>query len=172
MKELKEILLAWAKTNPKEAIGTFLMILAPGIGFAGAGTTEFIDSLRAGVSWGSSNAAFEQKKLWEKNAGCFSPERIHKLKNQHNVEVGTLICDNGDVLISTQSPDDKYPNFTWIDLAKFSDPVSMNFDVSLFSKAYAQTQMLGVRRNPDGTCTYVYINPYTGRPYEVIGACP
>ncbi len=55
------------------------------------------------IPFGMSRMASEENKLWKKNFECSKGEFL-SVKNELNIEVGTIICRSGDVLLRIQTP--------------------------------------------------------------------
>ena len=58
---------------------------------------ELYKSWDRNIPFGMSRMASEENKLWKKNFECSKGEFL-SVKNELNIEVGTIICRSGDVL--------------------------------------------------------------------------
>lgn len=64
---------------------------------------ELYKSWNREIPFGMSRAASEENQLWKKNFECSKGEFL-SVKNDLNIEVGTIICRSGDVLLKIQVP--------------------------------------------------------------------
>lgn len=64
---------------------------------------ELYKSWNRDIPFGMSRTASEENKLWKKNFECSKGEFL-SVKNDFNIEVGTIICRSGDVLLRIQAP--------------------------------------------------------------------
>lgn len=172
MKKALRELLTWVKENQAFAGTVFTVLVGPAIVAAGTASKEAWDAwVVADVPWGQSSHAMQQKRLWEVNMPCVQTTEFTTITNKQDVEIGTIICPSGDILISAKSPIDQYPSFKWVSWDSESGSISMEISLDLFSKAYAQQQvasyyedgyLIQVLRYPDGHCVKFWINPYNG----------
>ena len=112
------------------------------IAIAGAIPTalSYYKSWKIGVPVDKTQIALEQNKLWQKNYECSRSEFI-SIKNHYNIEVGTIICLSGDILIKVQPPDTK-PIFWWVGLKTFkSDNQAAAINLWLIGNAQAKEQI-------------------------------
>ncbi len=77
---------------------------------------EAINSYRTGVSYGDSNKAFAQHRMWQKNFECTSKNKFKYIENPHGIQIGSIICMSGDILISGKKPGRKLPVLKWVGL--------------------------------------------------------
>lgn len=165
---MKEIL-NYFKNNPAVA-SAVIPVLLTGVFAAASATFEMYRAYMTDSKWGQSHVALEQKALWEHNVNCMQGNKFSYITNDHNVQIGTIICPTGDVLISAQRPDDKHPSFKWVSWDNIS---TIALDFSLFSKAHANTvintyyskegQLVKEVVDNFGYCTRYYINPFNGQ---------
>lgn len=164
---MKEIL-KWIKENPAVA-SALVPFLMTGVFAAASATFEMYRAYITGVPWGQSHSAMQQTVIWENNFECMQGSKFHYITNDHNVQIGTLICPTGDVLISAKRPDDQHPSFKWVSWNNVSE-VAMDF--SFLNKAHAYTvidsyyskdgYLVQEVLQRDGICIRYYINTYTG----------
>jgi hypothetical protein len=173
----------WCKENPKTALSLIPAIPAVLTTIAGAlaSANELYDSVVTGSEFGKSSYAIEQKTLWEANISCLAESKFNKIKNQHNVEIGTLICKSGDVLISNKKPDDDTESYRWVSWNNVdSGDSAMLFNISLMPEAYAgeKTNVCSVElpngnikqriKDDWGYCWDITVNPYNGKVIEKV----
>jgi hypothetical protein len=150
---------------------------------AGTVTTgqQLISSFQYGVAFGQVGAASEQKKLWEANHSCLQSNKIKTVINQHNVEVGVLVCPTGDVLITGKAATAIAPTFKWVAWGEsISTEISMSLSpipVALADEVFADVNYQeyyimcsgyynGYIRQAVSTengCFDLLIDPYSGR---------
>ncbi len=76
---------------------------------------ELYKSTTIGVEYGYSNIAKQQDELWQKNFACVKKSDFHGATSAHNIIVGTIVCDTGDVLLRVQRPGD-HEVFQWVSI--------------------------------------------------------
>jgi hypothetical protein len=165
-------LLQWTKDNPGVAAAIWPVILT-GVFAALASTKEMYMAYITGSDWGKSSYAIEQKRLWEINMPCVQNTQFELVLNNHNVEIGTIVCPTGDVLISAKGPTADHPSFKWVSWNEVTPTPSTAFKFKLFNEAHAQQVMCQmmtpngyIRKRIqyyDGTCWDLTVNPYTGQ---------
>jgi len=108
------------------------------IAIAGAIPTVlgYYKSWKIGVPFDKTQIALEQNRLWQKNYECSNNE-FRSVKNNLNIEVGTIICLSGDVLIKVQIPDAK-PMFWWVGLKTFESNDQAGIDLWFIDRAQAE----------------------------------
>ena len=82
---------------------------------------EFADSRSMGVPFGRSSYAEQQHDLWEKNADCFRSAVFTEMINPRMAEIGSMVCESGDILLRGQLPgsdDAQYKWISWTDLVE------------------------------------------------------
>ncbi len=141
------------KTGEKEAVRKegghlkwwqwILMYPALAIAILGSVPTwgEIIKSIQLGVPFGQSSHADEQNRLWQENFECTRIKNPTTIMTEHKVEIGSLVCESGDVLLSGKRPEWDYPQKRWIAFDTVAPPNYIkkagNTLLNLFSKAYA-----------------------------------
>lgn len=98
---------------------------------------EFYKSWDKGVPFGASQIASEENKLWKKNFECSKGEFI-SAKNDFNIEVGTIICRSGDVLLRIQPPGKGYI-YRWVGLDSLTSEKLALSDL-LINQAHANSE--------------------------------
>ncbi len=103
---------------------------------------EAIKSYRYDVPMFTSATAEQQQKLWQKNSDCLIGAKLEPIKTISNVEISTLVCKTGDVLLSGKRPGSAFPQQIWISWheiarATTDDSASVNSLPSLFSSIHA-----------------------------------
>lgn len=143
--------------------------IIPGIFAAATATFEMYRAYTTGSEWGKSSYALEQKKLWEINFSCMQDKKFNYIKNNYNVKIGTLICESGDVLISAQKPDAKFPSYKWVSWNKITTDIALNVFVSSAHAAHIinsyytnEGYLVQEIVDENGTCIRYFINPYNG----------
>jgi len=166
MKEL----LKFIKDNPKVS-ATIITTITPGIFAAAAATFEMYRAYATGAEWGKSYYAIEQKALWENNLPCMQNSKFSYITNNHKVEIGTVVCETGDVLISAKKPGQDHPAFKWVSWGKISTDSALNIDListaeagTILSQHYNEKgELVQEVQEDDGSCIRYYINPYNGQ---------
>lgn len=95
----------------------------------------YYKSWQIGVPFDKTQIASEQNRLWQQNYECSKSEFIN-VKNKNNIEIGTIICLSGDILIKIQPPDAR-PTFWWVGLKTFESN-SQIVGLSLINQAKAE----------------------------------
>jgi hypothetical protein len=75
---------------------------------------DAIKSLVLGVPIGTSAEAQEQNGLWQKNFDCPQKHPFTSMKTKQEVEIASIVCDSGDVLLSGKRPDWEIPRYRWV----------------------------------------------------------
>lgn len=75
---------------------------------------DAIKSLIRDVPIGKSADAEEQRRLWEVNFECSRTHQPTSLKTPQSIEIASIICDTGDVLLTGKRPDWPAPKFRWV----------------------------------------------------------
>lgn len=99
----------------------------------------YYKSWRIGVPFDKTQIALEQNRLWQKNYEC-SKSEFMSIKSNHNIEVGTIICLSGDILIKVQSPDAK-PVFWWVGLKTFESNDQAAIGLWFINRAQAEERL-------------------------------
>jgi len=174
----------WISENPGKFLGfVFPLIAACGSSVSMVGK-ELFDSYVTGTKFGQSSLAVEQQSLWKKNFTCLQDVEKTKIKNNYNVEISTLVCPSGDVLVTAQRPDDDVPSSRWIGLDGLIDDTGV-IGFSFVSEAIAQQRKGGsyllcsywhndylVKVMTDGQyCVSYMINPYNGQTVNTFASC-
>ncbi len=66
---------------------------------------EVIKSYWLDVPFGRSFDAQEQNRLWEANFDCTQKATFTSMTNKQQVEIGSFVCDSGDVLLRGRRPE-------------------------------------------------------------------
>jgi hypothetical protein len=94
------------------------ILVYPGIvlGLLGAVPTakEVVKSYQFDTTFGNSHDAEYQSRLWAKNSGCLRNAVFTPIKTEHSVEISTLICKSGDVLLIGKRPEWDMPQQRWV----------------------------------------------------------
>ncbi len=97
---------------------------------------ELYQAWNRDIPFGMSRIASEENKLWKKNFECSKGEFI-SVKNSFNIEVGTIICRSGDVLLRIQAPGQE-SIFRWVGLDSLT-PKKMAVGDLFINSAYANS---------------------------------
>ena len=144
--------------------------IIPGIIAALTATNEMYHAVQTKSDWGKSSQAYEQKALWIKNITCMKDNEFTYITNDHNVEVGSIVCPTGDVLISAKRPENKNPSFKLVSLDNISKPIAFN-SFSIISEAQAgeecqafnnENYLIQESYSKSGYCTRYYLDPHYG----------
>lgn len=98
---------------------------------------ETYNSYKLGVPAGTSREAEQQTALWQRNFECSKNTQFQTIKTPLNVEVGSIVCDTGDVLLTSRPPAEqaRYRWVSWRDIGPMT-PSPM----ALFSVAQANAE--------------------------------
>jgi|WetSurMetagenome_2_1015567.scaffolds.fasta_scaffold329409_1 hypothetical protein len=99
-----------------------------------------IKSISMGVSFTRVYDAEEQHRLFCENYDCIQKEPFTIIKNKFNVEIGSLVCESGDVLITGKRPEWDKPQYRWVSLESIAPSNRLNKANNLlevFTVAYA-----------------------------------
>lgn len=75
---------------------------------------EGIESIRLGVPFGRSSDAISQNRLWQENFECSQKASFADIKTKHAVEIGSVVCESGDVLLRGRRPEWDTPQYRWV----------------------------------------------------------
>lgn len=78
--------------------------------------TEGVKSLQLGVGFGSSRDAEVQLSAWKRNFECASGN-IQTIKNPFGVEIGSVVCPSGDVLIMGKGAGAHSYAYRWVEFS-------------------------------------------------------
>jgi hypothetical protein len=161
--------------------------LVVAVGAAIPTVTELVNSLRLGVDYGESSRARDQQKAWETNFYCTRKADIQTFPSKYGIELGSVICPTGDVLIIGKKPDNLVPLFYWVRLSDIIGKEGIGLVASAFATGTLDTsdntaipQLVICQRWVNGKiliqriqtskgCYDITIDTYTGR---VIGSRP
>lgn len=94
------------------------LLLYPGLGIAMLGAVptylEAYRSYNLGVAFGGSYNANEQNRLWQENFACAQKANFSATTNKKKVEIGSVVCDSGDVLLRAKRPEWDQPQLRWV----------------------------------------------------------
>jgi hypothetical protein len=94
------------------------MLLYPGLAIAIVGAVptyiEVGKSHVLGVPFGRSFDAQEQNRLWQANFECSQKAKFSVIVNKNNVEIGSAVCESGDVLLRGKRPGWDTPQMRWV----------------------------------------------------------
>lgn len=183
----------WISENPGKFLGLILPL------FAGMGTSvgltveEAVSAYLTGSEYGESVVAEEQKTLWKKNLTCLQNVKPVSIKNDHNIEVSTIVCPSGDVLVTAQKPGEADHASKWIGVDNLFQEETGVINFSFAPTAYADDQittwdptdvqqvwlkctywsgdyLVKVMTDGIGCMSYV-VNPYTGQTVKRFQGC-
>lgn len=144
--------------------------------------SELYNSHKLDVPFGFTRPAEQQHKIWEKNFNCIQQQEFKCIKTNYNVEVGTIVCPSGDVLLKV-TPPDSTGIMRWVSLDTFKlnklSALDFSFDEAFASDLHkkeilAQSYtvlcqrwlnrglLLRRLRYADGRCFDEQINTFTG----------
>jgi hypothetical protein len=111
---------------------------------------ETYKSYNLGVPIGTSRDAEQQTALWQRNFECSKNSQFQTIKTQSNVEVGSIVCETGDVLLKSRPPatEAQYRWVSWTDIGP------KTHSERLFSIAYANAEVIPyvIRVQSDAIC--------------------
>lgn len=94
------------------------LLLYPGLAVAILGAIptyiEGVKSYTYDVTFGSSFDAQEQNRLWRENFECVKNVTFSPIINKKNVEIASVVCESGDVLLRGRRPEWEQPQLRWV----------------------------------------------------------
>ncbi len=75
---------------------------------------EAVKAYKHDIPMFSSYTAEKQTELYHRNLACLTGAKFNPIKTKDNVEISTLVCDSGDVLLVGKRPDWKFPQQIWV----------------------------------------------------------
>jgi hypothetical protein len=94
------------------------VLLYPGLAIAVlGGVPTYVEAVRShivGVPFGRSVDAKEQNRLWEENIDCTRNAEFTMITNKKKVEIGSVVCESGDVLLRGKRPEWNQPHHRWV----------------------------------------------------------
>jgi hypothetical protein len=94
------------------------LLLYPGLAVAILGAIptyrEAFRSYSRDVPFGQSFDAEEQNRLWQKNFECAKKANFSPITNKQKVEIASVVCESGDVLLRGRRPDWEQPQVRWV----------------------------------------------------------
>ena len=105
------------------------------IGVMGAIPTmiEAVKAYQYDVPIFTSAAAERQLSLYKRNADCLTGAALVPIITKSNVEIATLVCDSGDVLLMGKRPGWRYPQQRWVSWDEIApDSTGQEFSFNLF----------------------------------------
>lgn len=133
---------------------------------------EAFKSYNLGVPFGSSFDAQEQTRLWQENFECAKKANFSTTINKNNVEIGSTVCESGDVLLRGKRPEWNLPQLRWVswDEVAPSDKTSKDFHTLFYinNLAYAgESDRLVLTQAPTSVLCQRWVGP--GRLLQRIG---
>lgn len=94
----------------------FLVYPGLAVAFIGAVPTyiEAFKSYNLGVPFGRSFDAQTQNRLWQENFECAKKASFTTTINKKMVEIGSAVCESGDVLLRGKRPEWDRPQLRWV----------------------------------------------------------
>ena len=94
------------------------LLLYPGLVIAVIGAVPtYMEAFKAyslGVPFGRSFDAREQNRLWQENFDCAQKATFSMIINKKKVEIGSVVCESGDVLLRGKRPEWEQPQLRWV----------------------------------------------------------
>jgi hypothetical protein len=94
------------------------LLLYPGVAVAIIGAVptyiEAFKSYTLGVPFGRSFDAREQNRLWQENFDCAQRANFSPIINKKKVEIASVVCESGDILLRGKRPDWEQPQLRWV----------------------------------------------------------
>ena len=94
------------------------MLLYPGllVSVLGAVPTyiEAARSMSLGVPFGQSGDARLQNRLWQDNFECSKNIPLTTVRTKQAVEIASIVCESGDILLSGKRPEWSRPQYRWV----------------------------------------------------------
>ena len=96
---------------------------------------EAVKAFDKGVPFGMSGDADEQNRLWRANFECAQKVQFQTIRTKRNVEIGSVVCESGDVLLKGKLPETDDYKYRWVSWNAITHDKHAGF--SLFGSAYA-----------------------------------
>jgi hypothetical protein len=113
---------------------------------------EAYRSHELGVPFGGSKDALEQNQLWEENFDCANHAVFTQITTKKAVEIGSVVCDSGDVLLRGKRPEWDRPKYRWVAGSDVAPSQATGLKVGLldllFPPAYASAPAAPVAGGP------------------------
>jgi hypothetical protein len=94
------------------------VLVYPGIAIAILGSIPtgigIVNSYLHDVPFGSWAEAQKQNELWQKNSECLKSSTFTPIRNRDNVEIWSVVCESGDVLLEGRRPSWELPQKRWV----------------------------------------------------------
>lgn len=105
------------KSKPQKRWWQWFLVY-PGLAIAIIGAiptyVEAFKSYSFGVPFGRSFDAQEQNRLWQDNFECTQKASFSTIINKKKVEIGSAVCESGDVLLRGKRPEWDRPQLRWV----------------------------------------------------------
>lgn len=115
---------------------------------------EAAKAFDTGVPFGMSADAGEQNRLWKANFECAQKMQFQTIRTKRNVEIGSVICESGDVLLKGKLPDTDDYQYRWVSWNAIAHDKQAG--LSLFGSAHAATEsgagFMRVQNSPNVIC--------------------
>lgn len=116
-------------------------LLYPGLLIAIVGAVPtYMEAIKAysfGVPFGRSYDAGEQNRLWQENFDCAQKAIFAMIRNKKNVEIGSFVCESGDVLLRGKRPEWDQHQLRWVSWNEVAPGASRSAFLEIFRSAYA-----------------------------------
>jgi hypothetical protein len=122
------------------------LLIYPGLAIAILGAVptymEAFKSYSLGVPFGRSFDAREQNRLWQENFECVQTATFSTITNKKKVEIGSKVCESGDVLLRGKRAEWDQPQLRWVSWSELapSDDKKRGALLDIFASAYADAE--------------------------------
>ncbi|HVO67024.1 MAG TPA: hypothetical protein VMT12_11120 [Syntrophales bacterium] len=148
-----------------------LALLFPGLLTAIIGAVPayvtLIRSIQLNVPIVKTFSAEEQNRLFLKNFECMRTRTATTITNKYNVDIQSLVCESGDVLVISKRPEWDQPQRRWVELDTVAPSTNLKQVetklLTLFSEVYATEtdRILLAQASPESVICQRWIS--TGR---------
>jgi hypothetical protein len=94
------------------------LLIYPGLAVGLIGSTPtLVEAARSydfGVAFGRSTEAQEQNDLWTQNFDCAQKANFVTITTNRQIEIGSFVCDSGDVLLRGKRPESNTEQLRWV----------------------------------------------------------
>jgi hypothetical protein len=125
---------------------------------------EAFNSYTLDVPFGRSFDAREQNRLWQENFECSQKANFATTINKKKVEIGSVVCESGDVLLRGRRPEWDRPQLRWVSWDEVAPSNKSNKSASvlfeIFAQAYAsEAERTLLAQNPSSVLCQRWIGP-------------
>lgn len=112
---------------------------------------EAYSSFEISVPFGTSKESREQNSLYDRNSECLISAQFKSIVTPSNVEVGSIVCSSGDVLLRAKKPDWNTHRMRWVSFERLLQDKNGGKEktsfLSLIGTSYAASLGVDLKEN-------------------------